>query len=181
LRAADALDALPALLADGRPVIGFADLRWGAARAQLPLLGAALFGELVEGRGADAAEVDLRAMLADCSPEQARDMVADLLVQEVAGILKIPADRIDPARPLADLGMDSLMAVELRMSLEARVGVSLPLLSLSDGATLSTMAARVVRSLVQTDEAENVVSLLSRFEPSEPEAALPQPIARTAL
>jgi acyl carrier protein len=136
---------------------------------------------LVEGRGADAAEVDLRAMLADCSPEQARDMVADLLVQEVAGILKIPADRIDPARPLADLGMDSLMAVELRMSLEARVGVSLPLLSLSDGATLSTMAARVVRSLVQTDEAENVVSLLSRFEPSEPEAALPQPIARTAL
>jgi NADPH:quinone reductase-like Zn-dependent oxidoreductase/acyl carrier protein/short-subunit dehydrogenase len=181
LRAAEALNALPALLADGRPVLGFADLRWGAARQQLPLLNSAMFSELVEGRAAEAAEVDLRVLLADCSPEQARETVADLLVQEVAAIMKIPADRIDPSRPLADLGMDSLMAVELRMSLEQRVGVSLPLLSLSDGATLSTMAARVVRSLIEPNEAENVVSLLSRFEPAEPAPTLPKPIARTAL
>jgi acyl transferase domain-containing protein/NADPH:quinone reductase-like Zn-dependent oxidoreductase/acyl carrier protein len=181
LRASEALDALPDLLADGRPVLGFADLRWGAARQQLPLLNARLFSEVVEGRATEATEIDLRAMLADCSAEQAREVVSALLVEEVANILKMSPDRVDPARPLADLGMDSLMAVELRMSLEQRVGVSLPLLSLSDGATLSSMAARVVRSLVEPDEAENVVSLLSRFEPTEEAPALPKPVARTAL
>jgi acyl carrier protein len=181
LRASEALDALPALLADGHPVLGFADLRWGAARQQLPLLNATLFRELVDARVSEATDIDLRARLAGCSQEAAREVVVGLLVEEVAAILKLPAERIDPARPLAELGMDSLMAVELRLSLEQRVGVSVPLLSLSDGATLSTMAARVVRSLVEPDEAENVVSLLARFEPSEETPAFPQPVARTAL
>jgi acyl carrier protein len=180
LRAAEALDALPALLADGHPVLGYADLRWGAAREHLPLLKTAMFNEVMDGRTADAADIDLRALLADRAPEEARALVLGLLVEEVAGILKLSAERIDPTRPLAELGMDSLMAVELRLSVEARIGINLPLLSLSDGATLSGMAARVVRSLTDTpDEAENVVALMSRYEPAEP--AVNKPIVRTAL
>jgi acyl transferase domain-containing protein/NADPH:quinone reductase-like Zn-dependent oxidoreductase/short-subunit dehydrogenase/acyl carrier protein len=182
LRAAEALDALPALLADGHPVLGYADLRWGAARQQLPLLNAALFSEVIDLRGADTAEVDLRALLAERSPEEARALVLGLLVEEVAGILKLAAERVDPTRPLAELGMDSLMAVELRLSVESRVGVNLPLLSLSDGATLSSMAARVVRSLGdQPGETENVIDLLTRFEPTEDPPAMTKPVARTAL
>jgi acyl carrier protein len=148
----------------------------------LPLLNAALFSEVIDLRGADTAEVDLRALLAERSPEEARALVLGLLVEEVAGILKLAAERVDPTRPLAELGMDSLMAVELRLSVESRVGVNLPLLSLSDGATLSSMAARVVRSLGdQPGETENVIDLLTRFEPTEDPPAMTKPVARTAL
>ena len=45
MNAADALDALPGLLAAGQPVVGFAELRWGTLRQQLPLLGTKLFAE----------------------------------------------------------------------------------------------------------------------------------------
>jgi acyl carrier protein len=103
-------------------------------------------------------------MLADRTPEEGRSLVVGMLVGEVAAILKLSAERIDPLRPLADFGMDSLMAMELRLSMEQRFGITLPLLSLSDGATLSTMAARVVRSINGAGAEENVVSLLERFE-----------------
>jgi acyl transferase domain-containing protein/acyl carrier protein len=164
LRAAEALEALPALLASGAPVVGFADIRWGASRKSLPLLFSRLFADVVDGRGAESAEVNLRDMLADRTPEEGRSLVVGMLVGEVAAILKLSAERIDPLRPLADFGMDSLMAMELRLSMEQRFGITLPLLSLSDGATLSTMAARVVRSINGAGAEENVVSLLERFE-----------------
>jgi acyl transferase domain-containing protein/acyl carrier protein len=164
LRAAEALEALPALLASGVPVVGFADIRWGASRQSLPLLFSRLFADVVDGRGAETAEVNLRDMLADRTPEEGRALVVGMLVGEVAAILKLSAERIDPLRPLADFGMDSLMAMELRLSMEQRFGITLPLLSLSDGATLSTMAARVVRSINGAGAEENVVSLLERFE-----------------
>ncbi|MEJ5210694.1 MAG: F0F1 ATP synthase subunit delta, partial [Burkholderiales bacterium] len=44
------------------------------------------------------------------------------VLQEVAQILSLSVERIDPERPLHDLGMDSLMAVELALGLEKRFG-----------------------------------------------------------
>ena len=43
--------------------------------------------------------------------------------------------------------MDSLMAVELRLALESRLGIDIPILSLSDGTTLTKIAARIVLAL----------------------------------
>jgi acyl transferase domain-containing protein/acyl carrier protein len=180
LRAAEALEALPAMLACGAPVIGLADLRWGALRQSLPLLSAKLFADVVDGRGVEPAEINLREMLAGRSAEEGRSLVVQMLVGEVAAILKLSADRIDPARPLADFGMDSLMAMELRLSMEQRFGITLPLLSLSDGATLSTMAARVVRSMSGPDGAENVVSLIERFEQVDEAVVTSTSVARNA-
>ena len=56
-------------------------------------------------------------------------------------------ERIDTGTSLPDMGMDSLMAVELSMSLETRVGVQLAALSLSDGPTIERIAARLAQQL----------------------------------
>ena len=65
--------------------------------------------------------------------------------------------------------MDSLMAVELRLAVEQRFGISIPLLALSEGATLTAMAGRIVRSLggegeVQADEKTQMAERLARYE-----------------
>jgi len=169
LSAQEALDTLPTLLATGVPVIGMATIRWASLRRQLPLMASPLFAEMGGAAADEAAEVDLKVLLADCSPDEARDKVSALLVEEVARIMKLAIDRVEAHRPLAELGMDSLMAVELRLAVEQRFGISIPLLALSEGATLTAMAGRIVRSLggegeVQADEKTQMAERLARYE-----------------
>jgi phthiocerol/phenolphthiocerol synthesis type-I polyketide synthase C len=170
LTAAEALAALPRLLASGQPVIGFADIRWGALGSSLPLLRTPMFEEVQGGAGEPAAEVDLRELLATCTPDVARGKVVELLTEEVARITKLAAGRIEAGRPLVELGMDSLMAVELRLAVEQRFGLSLPVLALSEGATLHALAARVIKMLgggtapAPADAVADMVERLARFE-----------------
>jgi acyl transferase domain-containing protein/NADPH:quinone reductase-like Zn-dependent oxidoreductase/acyl carrier protein len=170
LSAAEALDTIPALLAAGIPVAGVATVRWAAMKARLPLLASPLFAEMGGAGAEEAGELDLVAMLAGCTPHEARTRVTGLLVEEVARIMKLAAERIEPSRPLTELGMDSLMAVELRLAVEQRFGITVPLLALSEGATLSAMAARIVRGLGETgatdarDETSDLAERLARHE-----------------
>jgi len=169
LTAQDALDTLPALLAAGVPVVGMATIRWASLRRQLPLMESPLFAEMGGAAGVETAEVDLKALLAESTPDQARDTVTGLLVEEVARIMKLAVDRVEPQRPLAELGMDSLMAVELRLAVEQRFGISIPLLALSEGATLTAMSGRIVRGLssegdAPADEKTQMAERLARYE-----------------
>jgi acyl carrier protein len=118
----------------------------------------------------EAGEVDLSALLADLSPEEARERVTGLLIEEVARIMKLAPERVEAQRPLAELGMDSLMAVELRLAVEQRFGLSIPLLALSEGATLAAMAGRIIRGLggegdvAPTDEKSKLMERLALHE-----------------
>ncbi|MFP5284562.1 MAG: condensation domain-containing protein, partial [Thermoanaerobaculia bacterium] len=67
------------------------------------------------------------------------------LREEVAGILRLPPDAVEPDRPLVALGLDSLAAVELKGRVEERFGVSLSLAALLEGATLEDVAAEIGR------------------------------------
>ena len=169
LTAAEALAALPMLLQAGLPVMGFADIRWGSLGGSLPWLRSPMFEEVQGGAGSPAAEVDLRELLATCAPEEAREKVVALLTEEVARITKLAASRIEPGRPLVELGMDSLMAVELRLAVEQRFGLSLPVLALSEGATLQALAGRVIKMLgggaePPADDVTAMAERLARFE-----------------
>ncbi len=170
LTAAEALAALPMLLQSGLPVVGYADIRWGALGASLPWLRSPTFEEVQDGAGAPAAEVDLRELLASCPPDEARAKVVSLLTEEVARITKLAASRIEPGRPLVELGMDSLMAVELRLAVEQRFGLSLPVLALSEGATLQALAGRVIKMLgggaepAPAGSVDDMAERLARFE-----------------
>jgi hypothetical protein len=61
--------------------------------------------------------------------------------------------------------MDSLMAVELRLALETRLGIDVPLVSLSDTTTLSPIAARIVRNLSREDASDGgLIDTMIRHE-----------------
>ncbi|MEU8380857.1 SDR family NAD(P)-dependent oxidoreductase [Streptosporangium sp. NPDC048865] len=65
------------------------------------------------------------------------------LTEWVAGVLRTSPAAVDPEVPLTRLGLDSLMAVELRNLLEARLGVRLPTPAFLDGPTVVELAERV--------------------------------------
>ena len=147
LQSRTALDQLPVLLASGSSHVDLSRMRWGQMRAHLPHLATPQFTEVMRGEAADGGTVDLARLLSESTPEEARALVGEILTEEVAAITKAPNHQIDLSRSLTDLGMDSLMAVELRMSLERRFGGNLPLLSLADGSSIGSIAVRIVRHL----------------------------------
>jgi NADP-dependent 3-hydroxy acid dehydrogenase YdfG/acyl carrier protein len=151
LHSAEALAALGELLeggaaTSGDPVVFIGRLDWAAAAKDLAVLKTPLFARIsVEAAMSDGSGlIDLEAELAGLSTSEALQRVSELLAAEMSRILKLPAEQIDKHRPLSSIGMDSLMALELRMAAEQRLGVEIPLMSLASGATLSDIARRIL-------------------------------------
>jgi phthiocerol/phenolphthiocerol synthesis type-I polyketide synthase A len=68
----------------------------------------------------------LRERIAALADGVERRAALESVVREnVARVVKLPARRVDPDRPLKSLGIDSLMSLELRNRLEATFGIRL--------------------------------------------------------
>jgi NAD(P)-dependent dehydrogenase (short-subunit alcohol dehydrogenase family)/acyl carrier protein len=151
--AGEALDALETALAGRRrddAVLTIAPMRWGRLAAELPVVAGPLF-EAVDRSAAraagEASATDLARLVAGLDDAAALRRITELFRAEAAAILRLAPEAVDPGRPMADFGFDSLMAVELKLSAEEKFGVVLPVFSLSEGATLAALAARVLAGL----------------------------------
>ncbi|MGF1659164.1 MAG: SDR family NAD(P)-dependent oxidoreductase [Rubrimonas sp.] len=191
MRADQALDALETAMEGAGPddaALAIAPMRWGALKSDLAILRTPLFSTVDLG-GAEAAVAaggeDLRAMVAGLDDAAALRKLTGVFCAEAAIILRQSPEEIDPARPMAELGFDSLMAVELKLSAEEKYGVSLPVLSLSDGATLAAIAARTLADLrgtaaaAQPVEVEIAEALAARHLGAEAAAAVGRRLADT--
>jgi len=73
--------------------------------------------------------------------------LAELIAEKVAEVLGMTTDAIDMTRPVADLGLDSLMGMELKLGLEERIGVDLPPMLLAEGGSVNRIAEKVTAQL----------------------------------
>ncbi len=94
---------------------------------------------------------DIKVLLADLSAEEAMNFIAQLLSQEVGKILRLPADKVDKKKSVFDLGMDSLMGMELAIAIEDRFEVKLPLMTLAEGATITKIADKISGMLLNDE------------------------------
>ena len=166
-RAASALGLLEQVLeGEGREVVGaalaIAPIDWGQARRDLTLLGKPLFRHLAsqigEERGEGEGVLDLAALVAGLDAAGARQAVSGLLAKEVGRILRIPAEGINLQRPLTDIGMDSLMGLELRGAAQDKFGIDISLVSMSDGTSLNDITDKILKRIGggETEPAERI-------------------------
>jgi NAD(P)-dependent dehydrogenase (short-subunit alcohol dehydrogenase family)/acyl carrier protein len=152
LASGQALGRLGAMMRANASGVAVIDFDWHTLQRFLPATLAPRFDELRrmagKGGGDSSDGEDIRAMLAGSTPEEAQGIIRDLLLEEVAAILRLPKERIDTERSLYDLGMDSLMGVELVLGIEKRFGISLPVMALTEGPTIKRISERLVASLM---------------------------------
>jgi phthiocerol/phenolphthiocerol synthesis type-I polyketide synthase C len=159
-----ALAGLAAIADSGLAVAALAQTSWSEARRYLPILASPLFAEIRADSSSSSGNASLIERLAGLETEEALALLRTAIAEETANILRLPASAIDPLRPLSELGMDSLMAVELRLALESRLRVNLPLMSLAEGTSVASIAARLVNAVQARSQASDVVSLAERYE-----------------
>ena len=64
--------------------------------------------------------------LADVPPEQRMDRITELILTELGDALRMPVAEIDPHADFIALGLDSMIAMELRSRLQAALGTAVP-------------------------------------------------------
>ncbi|MDR3493781.1 MAG: type I polyketide synthase [Ancalomicrobiaceae bacterium] len=158
LTSAEALHRLGEMLTQSRgsadPVVYCARFKRSASMRRLPILSAPAFAGLLVGIRDDdvQSDTDLKALVASMPDRDAVKFVGKLVAGEVARILRLSAAEVHLDSQLDELGLDSLMGLELRMRLEAKFGVELPLVAITSIKSLRDLAQRLVSSMRSADE-----------------------------
>jgi acyl carrier protein len=154
IQSSDALDLLEELLVSNRSDLGAMELDWQALSRFLPSATEPKFIDLAaldtDAKSDEGKSDDIHRLLDELSPEELNAAVIDLLKAEVAEILRMAPDKIDPDRSVYDLGLDSLMGVELVLAIESRFGIQLSVMALSESATISKLADKLISQLKPT-------------------------------
>jgi acyl transferase domain-containing protein/NADPH:quinone reductase-like Zn-dependent oxidoreductase/NAD(P)-dependent dehydrogenase (short-subunit alcohol dehydrogenase family)/acyl carrier protein len=168
LTSADALDVLERMLVADVASLGVLELDWHALARFLPTAEAPRYREIARTAtddGSQEGDDDLQQLLASLAPEELYATLIEVLSKELAKILLIDEEKIDIHKSVYDMGFDSLMGVELVTALEARLGVQVPVMVLSEAGTLAKLCDYLMGKLrgddTESDSDEDALSGLA--------------------
>ena len=104
----------------------------------------------------------LDTLLGSAEPAEIRQRLEDYLREQVAHVLRIAPEKLDPERRLHSFGIDSLMAIEVKNRTERDLGSGVPVVRFLEGPSVRELAHELFGSL--KDEA-----------PASPALPLPGP------
>lgn len=153
LSAGRAFEAMASLLAHGTVQAAVSRTDWPAWAEWNPVVGTSpKFSAVLQARATAESERPhdvggVLDILLKCSEANRRSETILHLRRRVAKILGAAPERVEADVPLTDLGMDSLMAVELATVLRNDLEIEMPVVKLLQGVTLNqltdTVAARL--------------------------------------
>ena len=152
--------AFERLLAQGEAQAAVLPIEWPRYLQAMGLSMPPAFLAGVAGQGAVAvaaakaggrcASAGLRQQLQDAPPGRRRPLVAAFVRERALKALGVdPARAVDPRTPLGELGLDSLLAVELRNTLGSALGQTLSATLLFDYPTIDTLTDYLLNDVIQ--------------------------------
>ncbi len=147
----NALKIMEQMMLSNSPTLGVMEFDWHALGRFLPTAQADKFREIASqnqdsDQNIDSA-ADIQRLLDELSNEELKVTFIDMLKQELAKILLLPVDKIDENQSVYDMGMDSLMGVELMVAIESRFGIQIPVMALSEASTLNKLVEKLIQQL----------------------------------
>ena len=147
----EGVDALGGVLAAGLTRVGVARLRLDRAAAAFPEINQiGFFADLVGELDVDDADEDWAGAeaLKEMDAAEVNRVVLARLRRRISAIMGYSDESaVDTARPLTEIGLDSLMAVRMRNTIRGDFGVEPPVALLLQGANLADVALDLIRQL----------------------------------
>jgi acyl transferase domain-containing protein/NADPH:quinone reductase-like Zn-dependent oxidoreductase/SAM-dependent methyltransferase/acyl carrier protein len=186
----EGLAALEMLMASDTVQAGVVPIDWAVFTRQFSGTTPPFFCEFIRANTtgpatavSHAADSGVLTAIKEVPRSEQRSRLADLVRERALKVLGIDASRyIDPTQPLNELGLDSLMAVELRNALGLAAGQTLPYTLLFDHPTIDALTDYLAREVLQlsTQADTPAVSLddeLDRLSEEEMAAMLSQELS----
>nr|VFK17278.1 MAG: myxalamid-type polyketide synthase MxaB [Candidatus Kentron sp. LFY] len=146
-----AMKALAYILYRQPVQISLTHMDWGKYGKPNPAFAASpRFSHLIpkeETSTGDSPDRALRWALQAMGPEAQEEKVIALLAGELGKTLRIPVERVSLHHALPNMGVDSLMAMELRSAIHTQFGVMLTTLELLKGDTITQMGPRLLEKM----------------------------------
>ncbi|MFZ1493298.1 MAG: type I polyketide synthase [Candidatus Competibacter denitrificans] len=112
-----------------------------------PTAFAHLAREIAEEAMEASNEIDPRQRIANAAAEECTAIAIDELSNLVVRVLRIRKSAIEPGIRLNDLGVDSMLATELRNRIELTLGVSLTVVDLLGDSTIEQLALKLLSQI----------------------------------
>jgi acyl transferase domain-containing protein/acyl-CoA synthetase (AMP-forming)/AMP-acid ligase II/acyl carrier protein len=164
----EGLQILKRLLRGSPPQVGVVPMDVNLWAETMPSASGSRLASRLMSRPRDEArhkpsEPALLRAIAQAEGTERRRLLEDFILQNVAQVLRLSAEQIPRDRPLGELGMDSVMGLELRNRLVAALGLVIPVTVLWTYPTIHALSGYLA----------NVVGPADRTAPpnAEPESA----------
>jgi len=149
---AQALAAMARALAGRLPQVGIFDIDWEQWKAANAKAAASSFYADVSKSLAGKTDLTrlalLREILAHEGPQQ-QAVAVEMIRREIAKILRLPSEKLEPTESLTNLGVDSMMTAELTVRLQEEFGLQLTIAELLKGPSIHQLAERLRSDLSQ--------------------------------
>jgi acyl transferase domain-containing protein/NAD(P)-dependent dehydrogenase (short-subunit alcohol dehydrogenase family) len=147
---ASATEALSHLLAWDPSLLAVMHIDWSRWRQVQPTGARAprmtrLLGDSTQSGQMPSA--DLRAVLEALSPESRLERITSAMAEVVGETLRMPVAKVDIRQPLSDMGIDSLVGVELQLTISSTVGIEISLLELMNAGSIVDLGRRLLAKM----------------------------------
>ncbi len=100
-----------------------------------------------EGQESGGGTSDFRSKIESAAPEELEGIIGQAVRDAVGSVLRVKPETLRDDQPLTDLGLDSLMGVEIENSIEGSLGVALPQASLLRARTIGQIVLLIVEHM----------------------------------
>lgn len=80
------------------------------------------------------------------------EQIQEFVISTIASVCGLPSNAFPIDVPLQDLGIDSIIAVDINMEIEGELGVNLPFEEIANGATIQSVSDILYKKLNSEDE-----------------------------
>jgi acyl carrier protein len=161
---AQALRVLEQLLREGSTQVAAVPVEWGRYRKFFPAgTQSPLLSELESEEADNPSQAahpgensEKRSTILAAEPAERAQLLQSYLTELVARVLGQSASKLDAKQPLSNLGLDSLMAVELKNRIAGDLGVNVPMVTFLSGPSVEQAAAQLLHLLTSEASSSSV-------------------------